>query len=485
VIRDLSSLAGREFDLLVVGGGIYGLAISYDAAQRGLAVALVERSDFGAATSFNHLRTIHGGLRYLQSADLRRMRESIRERRAFARVAPRFVAPLPFLMPTSSSLARNAFSMRLALALDALVGLDRNNDIAPSRRLPPGRLASAHECREFFSGAVSAVTSGALWYDYETVGGDRLTLAFAIAAAERGTALANYIEAGGLLRDRTQRVCGITATDRFSDRSIEIRGRVIVNAAGPWAATFLRQAGLTTRWPLIKAMNLVTSRPARRAALVAPTREGRGLVLLPWQGRTLVGTSESTDERSPDDQQARREEVTAFVDQVNQTFPDLHLKPEEITLVHRGIVPAMHRGGQLRPLGHSRIVDHASDGVKELISVIGAKYTTARATAERTVDLVLRKLGRGGVPCRTMDAVLPGAGLDDKDPADPVARAIRSEMAHTLIDVVVRRTGVGATAYPGDAVAIDYANRMQKELGWSQEQRERELRELPRFYEIV
>jgi glycerol-3-phosphate dehydrogenase len=123
--------------------------------------------------------------------------------------------------------------------------------------------------------------------------------------------------------------------------------------------------------------------------------------------------------------------------------------------------------------------------VKELISVIGAKYTTARATAERTVDLVLRKLGRGGVPCRTMDAVLPGAGLDDKDPADPVARAIRSEMAHTLIDVVVRRTGVGATAYPGDAVAIDYANRMQKELGWSQEQRERELRELPRFYEIV
>src|SRR5205085_4953508 len=91
LIRDLSRLAARTFDVLVVGGGIYGLTTAYDAAQRGLSVALVERSDFGAATSFNHLKTIHGGLRYLQSADLGRMRESIRERRTFARIAPRFV----------------------------------------------------------------------------------------------------------------------------------------------------------------------------------------------------------------------------------------------------------------------------------------------------------------------------------------------------------------------------------------------------------
>src|ERR1051326_2678543 len=98
--RDLDQLAGRTFDVLVVGGGIYGLTTAYDAAQRGLSVALIDKGDFGAATSFNHLTTIHGGLRYWQSADLARMREGVRERRTFARIAPRFVAPLAFVMPT-------------------------------------------------------------------------------------------------------------------------------------------------------------------------------------------------------------------------------------------------------------------------------------------------------------------------------------------------------------------------------------------------
>src|SRR5688572_19462702 len=113
--RDLDALTRGTFDVLVVGGGIYGLTVAYDAAQRGLAVALVERGDFGAATSSNHLKTIHGGLRYLQSADFRRMRESNRERRAFGRIAPRFVAPLAFAMPTGSSLTRNPLAFKAAL----------------------------------------------------------------------------------------------------------------------------------------------------------------------------------------------------------------------------------------------------------------------------------------------------------------------------------------------------------------------------------
>src|SRR5215210_6555954 len=170
MIRDLSRLSARDFDLLVVGGGIYGLATAYDAAQRGLSVALVERADFGAATSFNHLKTIHGGLRYLQSADFGRMRESIRERRAFARIAPRFIATLPFVMATSRSLTRNPLAMRAAFAIDALVGSDRNDGLEPALHLPAGRI----------------VSGSAVWHDYQTVRGDRLTLAFALAAAQHG-----------------------------------------------------------------------------------------------------------------------------------------------------------------------------------------------------------------------------------------------------------------------------------------------------------
>src|SRR5690348_16732486 len=104
--RDLDQLTARTFDVLVVGGGIYGLAIAYDAAQRGAAVALVERDDFGSGASFNHLRTIHGGLRYLQTLDVRRARESVRERRTIARIAPHAVQPTPFAVPLYRSLLR-------------------------------------------------------------------------------------------------------------------------------------------------------------------------------------------------------------------------------------------------------------------------------------------------------------------------------------------------------------------------------------------
>ena len=140
LIRDLARLTDHEHDVLVVGGGIYGLVTAYDAAQRGLSVALLERSDFGGATSFNHLKTIHGGLRYLQTVDLSRMRESIRERRTFARIAPRFVAPLAFVMPAAATLSRNPIALGIAMAVDAAIASDRNDGVDVGRRLPASRL---------------------------------------------------------------------------------------------------------------------------------------------------------------------------------------------------------------------------------------------------------------------------------------------------------------------------------------------------------
>ena len=450
-----------------------------------------------AATSFNHLKTIHGGLRYLQSVDLVRMRESIRERRAFARMAPRFVAPLAFAMPTGTSLSRNPMSLRAALALDAFVGRDRNDGLDEGHHLPAGHVIAGQECRDLFEGAIRTVASAAVWHDYQTVHGDRLTLAFAKAAATNGATVANYTEATGLMvrlkPDPTgsnhttadRRFAGVKARDTLTGEAFDIRARVIVNAAGPWAASMLHASGVGAPWPLLKAMNLVTSRPARKTALVAPTGAGRALIVLPWQGRTLVGTSESVDERQPDDQGARHQEVDAFLAEINATFPALGLKPQEVTLVHRGIVPAAIADGRLSLLGHSRIIDHAEAGAPELLSVIGVKYTTARLIAERVVDRVLTKLGRAPVRCRTAETRLPGASLDDHDPADAIVHAVREEMAHTLIDVVVRRTGLGAAGHPGDAVATDIAAQMQAELGWSEDRRASELAALGDFYRVM
>jgi glycerol-3-phosphate dehydrogenase len=235
---------------------------------------------------------------------------------------------------------------------------------------------------------------------------------------------------------------------------------------------------------LIKAMNLVTSRPAHGAALVAPANSGRALIVLPWQGRTVVGTSESARERKPDDQQVHRAEVSAFIDEVNHTFPGFNLDVAEITLVHRGIVPAQARGGRLTLLGHSKVIDHAADGISGLISLVGVKYTTARAVAERAVDLVLQKLGRSAIPCRTAESVLPTAGVDTTSGHSTIQEAVVSEMAQTLADVVVRRTGLGAAGYPGDASVNQCAEVMGELCGWPSDRRASEIETVKRFYEI-
>src|SRR5437868_3210082 len=152
MIRDLDQLTGRTFDVLVVGGGIYGLAIAYDAAQRGLAVALIERNDFGSGSSFNHLRTIHGGLRYLQSLDIARSRESVRERRATARIAPQALRPLPFAVPLYRSLLRNKWMMRAGFLLDRAVAAGRNRGVAASHHLRGGRVVGRGSAIQQFPG---------------------------------------------------------------------------------------------------------------------------------------------------------------------------------------------------------------------------------------------------------------------------------------------------------------------------------------------
>jgi len=145
--RDPQALQTGTFDLLVVGGGIYGLTVACDAAQRGLRVALVERHDFGSGTSFNHLRTIHGGLRYLQTLDLPRARESVRERRTLARIAPWAVAPLPFVLPLYRSLMKGTTAMRAGFLLDALVAWDKNAGVPPAHQLPLGQVLSRAEAQ--------------------------------------------------------------------------------------------------------------------------------------------------------------------------------------------------------------------------------------------------------------------------------------------------------------------------------------------------
>jgi glycerol-3-phosphate dehydrogenase len=300
--RDVDRLAHEQYDLLVIGGGVYGACIAWDAAQRGLSVALIEKGDFGQATSANSLKTIHGGLRYLQDGDLRLVRTMIGERMAFMHIAPHLVHPLPFLMATYRGLAKGKAVMRAALLMNDLLGFDRNRIGDPQKHLPRGRIVDRAECLRLVPGILEAgLSGGALWYDAQMHNSERLTLAFVLSAAHAGAHVANYVAAIGLSRTG-DRVTGAQARDTLTGEEFDIRARVVVNATGPWAESLLTLGSGRRREPLFRpsiAINLVTRQLIPHYAVgirstyrSAPARQrSRLLCIVPWREYSLIGTA--------------------------------------------------------------------------------------------------------------------------------------------------------------------------------------------------
>src|SRR5207237_5447289 len=241
--RELEAFTETTYDILVVGGGIYGLAIALEAARRRLRVALVDAGDFGAATSFNHQKTTHGGLRSLQSGRLDRARESIRERRALARMAPRLLRPLPFIVGTYRSVIKNRLALRVAFRIDRWMGRHRNDDVEPELHLPPPRLTSRAATLKLFPGVrADGLTGGAMWYDYQIVETSRLATAFAETADAHGARLANYAEATVPLRE-SGAISGMRIRDRLTGEEIDVHARLTLNAAGAHAGALMRRFG--------------------------------------------------------------------------------------------------------------------------------------------------------------------------------------------------------------------------------------------------
>jgi glycerol-3-phosphate dehydrogenase len=373
-----------------------------------------------------------------------------------------------------------------------------------------------------------------MWYDYQMVEADRLTLAFALAASAHGACLANYVEAAAPRKDGS-RMAGVQAHDLQSGDRFEIRAKITINAAGAHTGTFASQCGVKREYPLVKAMNVVTTKSAGEIALGAPTPSGRMLTLVPWHDRALIGTSQSHRLVAPGDQQVSDEELDAFLAEINAAFPALALRRDDVRVVHRGLVPAELRKGQPDLRRQTDVQDNSRDGVDCLISIVGVKYTTARAGAEHAVDLAQRKLGVRRTRSRTAATPLPGAedadtetiardvgrargirleppviqhlagihgegatalvGLIADDPSlaarirdddatigADIVHAARHEMALTLVDALVRRTSLGAAGHPGALVADKCARLLQVELGWSDAHRQEEIAALDRFY---
>lgn len=472
--RDLGALAGREFDVLVVGGGIHGAAAAWDAAQRGLTTALVEAEDFGSGASWNSLKTIHGGLRYLQSLDLRRMRESIRERSILLRLAPEIVRPLPFVIPTYGHGAKGREALALALRVNDLLSADRNRDLPPERRVPAARsLSRAAVLAQFPGVPAHGLTGGALWTDAQVTSSERLTVAFVRAAAEAGAVVANHAEVSGLLRSGA-RVVGARIRDRIGGAELDARTRVVLNAAGPGMDGILALAEIRRPpVPLLSAYNLVLRRPVVTTHALGASSRGRFLFVVPWNGRSMVGTDygpTGTDVAAA---------AAHFLEEARQAFPWADLRADEVALVHHGLVP----GTEGRLATRQLLLDHEkTDGVGGVVSVQGVKYTTARAVAEQAVDVVVRRLGRSVGPCRTALTPLTHARPLPGSLVDRARSAVRDEMAVTLCDAVLRRLDLGTAGPPTADERDGVAAVLGLELGWDAERLTREQRALDAAY---
>jgi glycerol-3-phosphate dehydrogenase len=475
VKRDLPALASGELDLVVVGGGIHGAAAAWDAAQRGLSVALVERDDFGSGTSWNSLKTIHGGLRHLQRADIASLRESMRERRALLAVAPALVRPLPFFVPAYGHGLDGREALALALRVNDWLTLDRNRGLRESARIPDGRTVSARRALDMLPGLDGRGLTGAgIFCDAQASSTERLTLGFVHAAAERGAIVANHAEAVEVLR-AGGRVVGVAVRDALTGATFEARARLVLNAAGPWANDLLRRAGLhRSPAPLLRARNLLLRRSLPFPYAVGARSGGRFLFLVPWQGTTLVGTDYQPAEDRPRD-------AGEFLAEADRAFPWVGLAASKVALVHEGLVPG--RGGAEGLATRPHLHDHeAEDGLGGLVSVQGVKLTTARAVAERAVDVVFRRLGRASPRCRTAVTPLPRARPLEGGLEERARRAVWEEMALGLSDAVLRRLDLGTAGPPSERDLDAVCGVLREELGWDEERERGERAALQTTY---
>lgn len=539
----------RKYDLVVIGGGVYGMCAAWDAAMRGLSVVLLEKKDFAHACSSVNYKLIHGGLRYLQHMDFMRMRVSIKERRAMMRIAPHLVFPVEFTLPCYGFGIKGKEAMAIALTLNDLIGFDRNIGIEANRRIPRGHLITKQACMARIPGLDARnLRGGAVYYDAQMYSAERLAFSFGLAAASLGAVLINYAEVTGFSRQADQ-IKHVEVTDQQTGAFYQVAGRMFLNMTGPWNE-ITRQFAVT-REPnrevvRSKGVQLIT-RPLSPAgfaiqahqkdATAVISRGGRSLFVQPWRGFSFIGQSDTLFRGNPDHFQITESDIMAFIVEFNEAYPAARLTRADVMHVLGGMIPADE--GAQHPdqanISHKfEIVDHRGlDQTKNLVSVLGVKFTVARYLAEKAVDIVARKLAVHTNPCRTSTTPVYGGHVknmrdnirDLRDDfglseacakhlhhmhgstaqrlckawskqqgwLDPVSEsrelirgevyhAVRHEMALHLEDVVIRRTDLGTLGFPGENALQDCADIMAGELGWSAVQKSAEIETVRSYY---
>lgn len=509
--RDLSTLGRSPIDLLVIGGGIYGAWTAYDAALRGLQVALVERTDWAAGTSSASSKLIHGGLRYLEHLHLGLVRLSLSERRLLSQLAPHRIQPLRFLIPVYRSARVGRLTWKAGLTLyDLLAG--PNQPVAPHQTLSRDVVAHGFPFLE------GDGLRGGFSYGDCLVDDARFTLELVDGAIDAGVAAGNRAEVSQLLRDGP-RVAGASVTSLDTGATVEVRAAATVDCSGPWGA---ESSGSATR--LTKGVHVVLPRlPTHHAILLLAPSDGRVIFLIPWYGRTLLGTTETPYRGDPSEVRVEREDVCYLLNAAN-AYLTRPWQPSDVLGGFAGLrVLPDQPDANPSDITREYSLEQATPG---LFVPVGGKFTTARVDAAKTVDAVMQWLGRSPgarptaerpfpwVPTGDFGAWQEGAvtrgtalGLDEEvarmtslrfgshvdavlariqqrpdlanrlHPALPFSRAevvhaVEDEMARSLDDILRRRVPVSILAPYDVNVARDAAELAATALGWTDEQRQ-------------
>jgi len=406
--RHLNQLAEQHFDVLIIGGGIHGAAVARQAAITGLKTALIEQKDFSHATSANSLKILHGGLRYLQDLDFKRMRASIKSQTEFMRIAPDLVVPLGCIIPTYGYGFRGKLPMRIALFINDLMGWDRNYLLDNGHKRGRGKIISREEYSQIvaFKGDDN-INGAALWFDALVQDTERLTITLINNAYEYGACIANYVKAGEL-NVKNNSVVGVYATDSLSGDKFEIRARNVVNATGPWLDNAFKPLLNSNKKKLCLArgLNIVVKKRLFKNYGIGLEGSNSGFnnksilrgkkrfyFFIPWRGHTMIGTAYKLYNKDPDTFRVKRQDIEDFISEVNLIYPPAELTFKDVTYFHAGLLPVAVKNIKnpydVQLTKCCEVIEHGKrGGPKGLVSIRSVKYTMAPIVAKQVLKTI-------------------------------------------------------------------------------------------------
>jgi glycerol-3-phosphate dehydrogenase len=370
--RNFKAIKGKTFDVIVIGSGIVGAGIARDTMLRGLDTLLLEKDDFGCGTTSRSTRLIHGGLRYLRQLEFGLVRQDLSEREVLMRIAPHLVHPLPFLIPVHSTFLN--LSMALGVTLYDVISFDKT--------LPNHKYYSRKKTLELEPGLrVNNLQGSYLYYDCKIPYTERLNFETALSACEAGATVVNHARVTGLLKEGS-RITGVEVKDEITGETVSAKGKLIVNAAGHWVDTIKNMVfpGKPDYLRRTKGVHLIVPKVSEHALVLFSPRDGRLFFVIPWEGYSLVGTTDTDYKEDLDAVGGTREEVNYLLEGLHIAYPEV--KFEDVYYTYAGLRSlALKPGKTASDTSRSHaLIDHSMrDGLDGLVTMLGGKISLPRS----------------------------------------------------------------------------------------------------------